>query len=65
MFDAFFESNLLGFLQRMEGSRCHFFHLVTREEAAEVQGIVGKAIVCYPTAHLANHCHIIVYARDN
>ena len=39
-------------------------HLVAGEETAEVQGLVGKVVVDYPTAHAANHLHVVVDGGD-
>ena len=49
----------------MNRSRRNVLHLEAREETAEVQGIVGKAVACYPLAHLANHLYVIVDAGDD
>jgi len=65
MLDAFFNGDLLGFLQRVDGCRRNVLHLVAREETAEVQGIVGEAIAGYPLAHPTNYRHVIVDARDD
>ena len=40
-------------------------HLITWKETAEVQGMVGKAVVSYPTAHFANHLHVVVDVGDD
>ena len=40
-------------------------HLVSREEAAEMQGVLGKAVADNPLAHLANHLHVIIHTRDD
>ena len=65
MLDTLFNGNSLGFLQRMDGSRRNVLHLISWEETAEVQGIVCKAVIHYPAAHLANHRHVIVHTRDD
>ena len=39
--------------------------LIAREETAEVEWVVGKAVVGYPAAHLANHLHVIVHSRND
>ena len=65
MFDAFFLCYLLRFLKGMDGSRRNVLHSIAWEEAAEVQGMVGKAVVSYPTAHFANHLHVVVDVGDD
>ena len=51
---------MAGFLQGMKGCGWQMLHLVAGEETAEVQGLVGKVVVDYPTAHAANHLHVVV-----
>ena len=65
MLDAFFDGYCFGLLQSMNGRWRNVLHLEAWEETAEVQGIVCKTIVGYPAAHLANHRHVIVEARDD
>jgi len=56
---------LLGLFQRMEGCRWCVLHLEAWEETTEMQGAVGKVVICHPSAHLANHLHIVVHPWDD
>ena len=60
--NVLFQGNFFGSLQHLEGSRWYVLHLKSGEEAAEVKGIIGEPVVGYPTAHLANHRHVVVDA---
>ena len=64
MSDTFFFSNTLRFLKCMDGSRWNVLHLEAWEETTEMQWIISETIVHEPEAHLANHLHIIIHARD-
>ena len=65
MLDAFFEGYFLRSLQSVERRRWDVLQLVAWKEPAEVQGIVGKTIVRYPSAHLANHRHVVINGGDD
>ena len=48
----------------MKGCGRQVVHLIAGKETAEVQGLVGKVVVDYPTAHATNHLHVVVDGRD-
>ena len=58
--DTFLLGDALGSAERGEGGRRRVGELVAGEEAAEVEWGVGKVVVGEPTAHLADHVHIVV-----
>ena len=60
MLDAFFLSDVLSRLECLEGRGWNVLHFVAREEAAEMEWGGGEVVVGKPTAHLANHVHIVV-----
>ena len=63
--DALLLSNLLGSTEGMDGCGLKVVHLVAREESREMEWGVSKAMGNEPLAHLANHIHIVVDARDH
>ena len=63
--DALLLSNLLGSTEGMDGCGLKVVHLVPREEARKMEWGVSKAMGNEPLAHLANHIHIVVDARDH
>ncbi len=65
MLDALFFGYLLGRFERWQGCWWDVVHFVAWEETAEVQGAVGEAVAGHPAAHLANHLHVVVHARDD
>ena len=65
MLDACVEGDLLGCLEGMDGGGRNILHLLAGKETAEVEGRLCEAVADEPLAHLADHGHIIVDARDD
>ena len=65
MTEAFVEGGLAGGAKGMEGCGQQVVHAVAGEETAEVEGLVGKAVVDEPAAHAANHLHVVVDGGDD
>ena len=65
MLDALFDGYCLGLFQRLNGSGGYILHLEAWKEAAEMQRILCKTVICNPAAHLTNHRHVIVNSRNN
>jgi hypothetical protein len=63
--DTLLFSNLLGSTEGMHGCGLKVVHLVAREESREMEWGVRKAMGNEPLAHLANHIHIVVDARNH
>ena len=64
MLDTCVEGGLLGDFEDLDGCGSDVLHLIAGEETAEVQGLVGKVVVDYPTAHFSDHLHIVVDGGD-
>ena len=56
---------MAGSAKGMKGSGRQVEHAVSGEETAEVQGLVGKAVVDQPATHATNHLHVVVDLRDD
>ena len=65
MCDALLLSHLLSGSECLDGGGGLVWHLITREEATEMEWGVGKMVLDEPTAHLTNHVHIIVDIRND
>ena len=65
MQDASLEGGLLGGLEGLDGRGRDILHLVAGEETAEVERRFGEAVGDEPLAHLTDHAHIVVDARDD
>lgn len=49
----------------MNRCRWNVPHFIVWEEPAQMQGMVGHAVVDYPAAHLANYGHVVVQTRND
>ena len=65
MLDASVEGDLLGGLESLDGRGKDILHLVAGEETAEVEGRLCETVADEPLAHLADHVHVVVDARDD
>ena len=63
--DALLLSNLLGSTEGMDGCGLKVVHLIAREESRKMEWGVSKTMGNEPLAHLANHIHIVVDARNH
>ena len=65
MFDTFLLGDALSGAEGGERGWWRVGEFVAGEEATEMKGSVGKVVVGEPTAHLADHVHIVIDAGND
>ena len=65
MFHTCVEGDLFGCLEGLDGCGGNILHLIAGEESAEMERSISEAVGDEPLAHLADHGHIVVDARDD